>query len=163
MNSPELARLLSAPTRPPVRDALSSLAPASLEALVIEAVTAAEHAWQQVVVERVEAYAARQAGERPVRAAYFTTTERRISGDVSVGWNLTVAALADTDDVPDLRPARTTVTPVTAGGAGRREQEAAADPVPAAALTRLAVLDPPAHGDILRIHAPTRRVTRITP
>ncbi|MFJ4790996.1 hypothetical protein [Streptomyces sp. NPDC088794] len=37
-----------------------------------------------------------------------------------------------------------------------------ADPIPIEALQKLAILDPPAHEDVLRVHLPTSRVTRVT-
>lgn len=158
----ELAELLTAPTEYPVRDALRELAPRELDALVIEALAATEEAWRQVVVSRVKAFAAWQPGNgRPAVAAYFTTTERRAAGGMRLGWSPFVAALADTEAVPDLRPARTAVTAVPVGEVAPVEASLA-DPELAAALNRLAAMDPPDHGDILRVHLPTRAVTRIS-
>ncbi|MER5995896.1 hypothetical protein [Streptomyces viridosporus] len=159
----ELAGLLAAPTQPPVRDALRRLAPRTLDALIIEALSATEEAWRQVAVDRVAAFAAGQPGNRPVVAAYFTTTERRTAeGMRVVGWSPFVAALASTEDVPDLRHTRTTATAVPVGEAAMTE-EVFADPELAAALNRLAAIDPPRHEDVLRVHLPTRRITRLTP
>ncbi|GAA2917538.1 hypothetical protein GCM10010478_16720 [Streptomyces erythrogriseus] len=74
----DLAQLLAAPTDPPVRDALRRLAPRSLDALIIEALSATEEAWRQVAVDRVLEFVAEQPSDgRPVVATYFTTTERR--------------------------------------------------------------------------------------
>ncbi|MGW4102017.1 hypothetical protein [Streptomyces sp. NPDC004976] len=58
------------------RRAPRRLAPGALDALIIEALSATEEAWRWVVVDRVAAFAAGQPGDRPVVAAYFTTTER---------------------------------------------------------------------------------------
>jgi hypothetical protein len=158
----QLAELLTTPTVYPVREALRELAPRELDALVIEALAATEEAWRQVVVSRVKAFAASQPGaERPAVAAYFTTTERRAADGMHLGWSPFVAALADTEAAPDLRPARTTVTAVPVGEAALAE-EVFADPELVAALDRLAVLDPPGHGDVLRVRIPTREVTRIS-
>ncbi|GJF26548.1 hypothetical protein [Streptomyces sp. HO565] len=159
----ELAELLTAPTEHPVREALRELAPRELDALVIEALAATEEAWRQVLVSRILAFAAGQPGEGhpPAVAAYFTTTERGAADGMRLGWSPFVAALADTEAVPDLRPTRTTVTAVPVGEATLAE-EVFADPELAAALNRLAALDPPDHGDILRVHLPTRAVTRIS-
>ncbi|MFI2415192.1 hypothetical protein [Streptomyces sp. NPDC018947] len=158
----ELAELLTAPAEHPVREALRELAPRELDALVIEALAATEEAWRQVVVSRVKAFAAGQPGSgRPAVAAYFTATERRAAEGMHLGWSPFVAALSGTEAVPDLRPARTTVTAVPVGEAALAE-EIFADPELAAALNRLAALDPPGHGDILRVHLPTRAVTRIS-
>lgn len=162
MTPAKLAELLAAPTKHPVRGALRELGPRELDALVIEALAATEEAWRQVVVSRVKAFAAGQPGDgRPAVAAYFTTTERRATDGMHLGWSPFVAALALTEAVPDLRPARTTVTAVPVGEAALAE-EVFADPELAAALNRLAALDPPGHGDILRVHLPAREVTRIS-
>lgn len=158
----ELAELLTAPTEHPVRKALRELAPREPDALVIAALAATEEAWRQVLVSRVKAFAAGQPGDgRPAVAAYFTTTERRAADGMRLGWSPFVAALSDTEAIPDLRPTRTTVTAVPVGEAALAE-EVFADPELTAALNRLAVLDPPDHGDILRVHLPTRAVTRIS-
>jgi hypothetical protein len=162
MNPIELAGLLAAPTEPPVRDALRRLAPRALDALTIEALSATEEAWRRVAVDRVAAFAAGQPGDRPVVAAYFTTTERRTAEGMHVGWNPFVAALASTEDIPDLRHTSTTATAVPIGEAEAAE-EVFADPELAAALNRLAAIDPPRHEDVLRVHLPTRQVTRLTP
>lgn len=158
----ELAALLAAPTEPPVRDALRRLPPKALDALIIEALGATEEGWRQVVVDRVRAFAAEQPGDGPpVLAAYFTTTERRTADGMHIGWSPFVAALASTEDVPDLRHTSTTAIAMPVGEAAL--EEVFADPELAGALNRLAVLDPPGHEDILRIHLPTRQVTRVTP
>ncbi|MEW2000824.1 hypothetical protein ACFWFH_34175 [Streptomyces coelicoflavus] len=158
----ELAELLTAPTEHPVREALRELAPRELDALVIEALAATEEAWRQVLVSRVKAFAAGQPGDgRPAVAAYFTTTERRAADGMRLGWSPFVTAFAATEAIPDLRPTRTTVTAVPVGEAALAE-EIFADQELAAALNRLAALDPPDHGDILRVHLPTREVTRIS-
>ncbi|MEJ8654954.1 hypothetical protein [Streptomyces sp. MS1.AVA.4] len=162
MQSPELAALLSVPTAPPVRDALRRLPPKALDALVIEALEATEAAWRQVVVDRARAFADEQpGGGPPAVAAYFTATEHRAADSLQLRWSPFVAALASTEDVPDLRHTRTTVRAVPVGEAALAV-EIFADPELAGALNRLAVLDPPAHGDVLRVHLPTRRVTRLS-
>ncbi|MFD7444077.1 hypothetical protein [Streptomyces sp. NPDC059909] len=159
----DLAELLAAPTEPPVRDALRRLAPRALDALIIEALSATEEGWRQVVVDRVAEFAAEQPGDgRPVVAAYFTTTERRAADGPRVGWSPCVAALASTEYVPDLRHTRTTAMAVPVGEAALAEA-VFADPELADALNRLAALDPPGHEDVLRIHLPTRQVTRVKP
>ncbi|MFZ4246624.1 hypothetical protein ACOZDF_15090 [Streptomyces griseoincarnatus] len=155
----DLAQMLAAPTDSPVRDTLRRLAPRSLDALIIEALSATEEAWRQVAVDRVLEFVAEQPGDgRPVVAAYFTTTERRTADGMHVGWSSFVAALASTEDVPDLRHTRT-----TAVGEAALAEEVFADPELTDALNRLAALDPPGHEDVLRIHLPTRQVTRVKP
>jgi hypothetical protein len=116
-----------------------------------------------VVVSRVKAFAAGQPGDgHPTMvAAYFTTTERRAADGMHLGWSPFVAALSDSEGAPDLRPTRTTATAVPVGEAALAE-EVFADPELVAALNRLTVLDPPDHGDVLRVHLPTRTVTRIS-
>ncbi|MDN3271561.1 hypothetical protein [Streptomyces sp. MA15] len=161
MNPIELAGLLAAPTESPVRDALRRLAPRALDALTIEALSATEKAWRRVAVDRVAAFAAGQPGDRPVVAAYFTTTERRTTEGMHVGWSPFVAALASTEEIPDLRHASTKATAVPVGEAEVAEG-VFADPELAAALNRLAAIDPPRHEDVLRVHLPTRQVTRLT-
>ncbi|WP_331763490.1 hypothetical protein [Streptomyces anthocyanicus] len=163
MNPLELAELLTAPTEHPVREALRELAPRELDALVIEALAATEEAWRQVVVSLVKGFAAGQPGDgRPtVVAAYFTTTEQHAADGMYVGWSPFVAALAKTEAVPDLRPTRTTATAMPVGEAALAE-EVFADPELTAALNRLAALDPPSHGGVLRVHLATRAVTRIS-
>ncbi|MBQ0953859.1 hypothetical protein [Streptomyces sp. RK76] len=47
-------------------------------------------------------------------------------------------------------------------GEAELAEEVFADPELAAALNRLTVLDPPDYGDVLRVHLPTRMVTRIS-
>ncbi|CAL9670658.1 hypothetical protein SUDANB15_07377 (plasmid) [Streptomyces sp. enrichment culture] len=162
MNPIKLAGLLAAPTESPVRDALRHLAPRALDALTIEALSATEEAWRRVTVDRVAAFAAGQPGDRPVVAAYFTTVERRTAEGMHVGWSPFIAALTSTEDIPDLRHTRTTATAVPIGEAEMAE-EVFADPELAAALNRLAAIDPPRHEDILRVHLPTRQVARLTP
>ncbi|MFF1276952.1 hypothetical protein ACFVZC_26615 [Streptomyces marokkonensis] len=162
MNPIKLAGLLAAPTESPVRDALRRLAPGALDALIIEALSATEEAWRRVVVDRVAPFAAGQPGDRPVLAAYFTTTERRTAEGMHVGWSPFDAALASTKDIPDLRHTSSTATAVPIGEAEMTE-EVFADPELAAALNRLAAIDPPRHEDVLRVHLPTRQVARLTP
>ncbi|MEU0047271.1 hypothetical protein [Streptomyces werraensis] len=162
MNPIELAGLLAAPTESPVRDAPRRLAPRALDALTIEALSATEEAWRQVAVDRVAAFAAGQSGDRPVVAAYFTTAERRTTEGMHVGWSPFVAALTSTEDIPDLRHTSTTATAIPVGEAEMTE-EVFADPELAAALNRLAAIDPPRHEDVLRVHLSTRQVTRLTP
>ncbi|MEV5358177.1 hypothetical protein [Streptomyces sp. NPDC052693] len=156
----ELAGLLAAPTEQPMRDALRRMPPRSLDALIIEALAATEEAWRQVVVDRVAAFAAGQEGARPAAAAYFAPIERTTEG-LGVGWSPFIAALTSSEDIPDLRHTTTTVTRVPVGEAAMTE-EMFADPELAAALNRLAALDPPGHEDVLRVHLPTRQVTRLT-
>ncbi|GAA2917527.1 hypothetical protein ACFQZ0_00060 [Streptomyces erythrogriseus] len=79
-----------------------------------------------------------------------------------VGWSPFVAALASTEDVPDLRHTRTTAVAVPVGEAALAE-EVFADPELTDALNRLAALVPPGHEDVLCIHLPTRQVTRVKP
>ncbi|MGW5136797.1 hypothetical protein [Streptomyces sp. NPDC004135] len=161
MKPTELAGLLAWPTKSLVRDALRRLAPRTLDALIIETLSATEEAWQQVVVDRVAAFAAEQTGDNPPAvAAYFTTIERTTEG-LGVGWSPFIAALTSSEDIPDLRHTTTTVTAVPVGEAAMAE-EIFADPELATALNRLAVLDPPGHEDILRVHLPTQQVTRLT-
>jgi hypothetical protein len=157
----ELAELLDAPTKPLVRDALRRLAPRTLDTLIIEAISATEEAWRQVVVDRVAAFAAEQPGDNPPAvAAYFAPIERPTES-LGVGWSPFIAALTSSEDIPDLRHTTTTVTLVPVGEAAMAE-EMFADPELAAALNRLAALDPPGHEDVLRVHLPTRQVTRLT-
>ncbi|MGI5397049.1 hypothetical protein [Streptomyces sp. CA-251251] len=155
------SRTAAAPTKHPVRGALRELGPRELDALVIEALAATEEAWRQVVVSRVKA--SRRAARRrtPGRGRLLHTTERRATDGMHLGWSPFVAALTHTEADPDLRPARTTGTAVPVGEAALTE-EVFADPELAAALNRLAALDPPGHGDILRVHLPAREVTRIS-
>ncbi|MFD4588311.1 hypothetical protein [Streptomyces sp. NPDC058434] len=161
MQSPELAALLSAPTASPVRDALRRLPPKALDALIIEALEASEAAWRQVVVDRARAFADEQPGDDPPAvAAYFTTTEHRAADGPQLRWSPLIAALTSTEDVPNLRRTRTTVRAVPAGEAALAV-EIFADPELTGALNRLAALDPPTHGDVLRVHLPTRRVQRL--
>ncbi|MFC8350760.1 hypothetical protein [Streptomyces sp. NPDC057280] len=62
--------------------------------------------------------------------------------------------------MPDLRPTETTARRVPVGEAARAEEDFA-DPKLSEALQRLAAHDPPAHGDVLRVHLPTSHVTRV--
>ncbi|MFF8848139.1 hypothetical protein ACF08N_36585 [Streptomyces sp. NPDC015127] len=114
------------------------------------------------MVDRVSAFMAEQPGDgRAVVAAYFTTTERRAADGMSVGWSPFIAALASAEDIPDLKPTRTTAIAVPVAEAALAE-EVFADRELSDALNRLAALDAPGHGDVLRVHLPTRRVTRDT-
>ncbi|WP_236043876.1 hypothetical protein [Streptomyces pilosus] len=79
-----------------------------------------------------------------------------------VGWSPFVAALTSTESIPDLRHTSTAATAVPIGEAAMAE-EVFADPELAAALNRLAALDPPQHEDVLRVHLPTGQITRLTP
>ncbi|OIJ93227.1 hypothetical protein BIV25_25945 [Streptomyces sp. MUSC 14] len=159
----ELRALLAEPTTPLMRAALRGLSPETLEALARVADRAAGQAWRQVVVDRVRAFAAGQPGEGPQAvAAYFTTTERRTADGMFVGWSPFVAALTPTEAAPDLRHTETTATMVPLGEDARAEVDFA-DPRLAEALHRLAAMDPPAHGDVLHVHLPSSRVTRVKP
>jgi hypothetical protein len=160
MNTEELAASLAAPTAATVRDALRSLTPAALDALAVEVVEATEEAWRQVVVSRVAAFAAAQprGGRAPV-AAYFTTIERMSTDGMSIEWNPFMAALTTNEDIPDLRNTRTTVRVVRPPETALAQE--IADPELVTALDRLALLDPPNHEDVLRVHLPTQRAYRI--
>ncbi|MDX2916248.1 hypothetical protein [Streptomyces griseiscabiei] len=159
----ELAGMLAEPGTPMVRAALRTLPPRTLDTLASLAHGAAGLGWRQVVVDRVRAFAAEQQGDgQQAVAAYFTTMESRAGAGVSVGWSPFIAALAPTDEVPDLRHTETTARMVPVGEAARAEEDFA-DPKLSEALHRLAALDPPAHADVLRVHLPTSRVTRMTP
>ncbi|MFJ9752433.1 hypothetical protein [Streptomyces chartreusis] len=162
MNHLDLAALLAEPTTPLMRAALRELPPKALETLASAAEQATEQGWRQVIAERTRAFADAQpdAGPHPV-TAYFTTTEDSGSG-ASVGWSPFIAALSPTEDMPDLRHTETTARMVPFGEAAQAEEDFA-DPQLAEALQRLAVLDPPAHADVLRVHLPTSRVTRVKP
>ncbi|MET8291508.1 hypothetical protein ABZV80_41000 [Streptomyces sp. NPDC005132] len=162
MKSLELSGLLATPTTSTVREALRHMPPHALDALVIEAATAAEKAWQRVVVDRVAAFTAGQSGDgpRPV-AAYFTPTESTTQDGTHPGWSPFIAALASTEDIPDLTHTRTTATVVPIGEAALSE-EIFADPHLREALNRLAAIDPPSHTDVLRVHLPTRQVSRLS-
>ncbi|MGV9895573.1 hypothetical protein [Streptomyces tendae] len=163
MKHEELTALLAEPTTPLVRAALRGLPPKTLESLATVADQAAEQGWRQVVVDRVRAFAAEQPGGGPQPVtAYFTTTEQRTGSGVSVGWSPFIAALGPTEEMPDLRPTETTARMVPVGEADRTEEDFA-DPKLSEALHRLAALDPPAHEDVLRVHLPTSRVTRVNP
>ncbi|MET8411714.1 hypothetical protein ABZV34_27075 [Streptomyces sp. NPDC005195] len=163
MKSLELSGLLATPTAPTVREALRHMPPHALDELIIEALAAAEKAWQRVVVDRVAAFLAGQSVDGPrIVAAYFTPTERTTQAGTHPGWSPFVAALASTEDIPDLTHARTTAVAVPMREAALSE-EIFADPHLRNALNRLAALDPPSHTDVLRVHLPTRQVTRLTP
>ncbi|MEU8952014.1 hypothetical protein [Streptomyces sp. NPDC048489] len=158
----ELSGLLATPTTATVREALRHMPPNALDALVTEAVAAAGTAWRRVVVDRVAAFVAGQGGGGPrIVAAYFTPTESTTQDGAHPGWSPYVAALASTEDIPDLTHTRTTATVVPIGEAALSE-EIFADPHLSEALNRLAALDPPSHTDILRVHLPTRQVTRLS-
>ncbi|MGW5657193.1 hypothetical protein [Streptomyces humi] len=158
-----LAGLLSEPANPDVREALYSMTPSALEALASEALTVTEEKWRKVVVEQVRAFAAEQPGDgRPVVAAYFTATEQRDEEGPFITWSPFIAALSPTEEVPDLRHTATTATLVPVNEAAE-VKEHFADPELVQALDALAALDPPAHEDILRVHLPTRTVSRATP
>ncbi|WP_371647779.1 MULTISPECIES: hypothetical protein [unclassified Streptomyces] len=163
MKPAELDELLTAPAEPPMRDALRRLSPRALDALIVEALFAAEEGWRQVVVDRVMALAAQQPDQgRPVIAAYITATEQRTPEGMCVGWSPRIAAFASTDEAPDLTHSTTTVTFVPAGGESLAE-EADADAELAEALRRLAALDPPGHEDVLHVYLPARLVTHLKP
>lgn len=163
MKHEELAALLTEPTTPLMRAALRSLPPKILQTLATVADQAAERAWRQVVADRVRAFAAEQPGDKPQAvAAYFTTTEQHTGSGMSVGWSPFIAALTPTEEMPDLRHTETTARMVPVGEAAEAEEDFA-DPKLSEALHRLAALDPPAHEDVLRIHLPTSRVTRMKP
>lgn len=163
MKHEELAALLAEPTAPLVRAALRGLPPRTLESLATFAGQAAEQGWRDVVVDRVRAFAAAQPGDGPQAvAAYFTTAEQRTGSGMSVGWSPFIAALAPAEEMPDLRHTETTARMVPVGEAARAG-EGFADPRLSEALHRLAALDPPAHEDVLRVHLPTSRVTRVRP
>jgi hypothetical protein len=160
MTPDALAELLAAPTAPLVRDALRRLPAKALDALAIETVEATEEAWGQVAIDRVMAFAAGQPDDgRPAVAAYFTTIEHVTAQGVHLEWNPFIAALSSSENVPDLRHTRTTVRVVPVGETTLAKE--IADPELVLALDRLAVLDPPDHEDILRIHLPSRRITRV--
>ncbi|MBA9050839.1 hypothetical protein [Streptomyces murinus] len=159
----ELAALLAAPTTPLMGAALRGLPPKTLDTLATVVDQAAEQGWRQVVADRVRVFADEQPGDGPQAvAAYFTTTEQRTGSGMSVGWSPFIAALTSTEDVPDLRHTETTARPVPVGEAAEAEEDFA-DPKLSEALHRLAAFDPPAHADVLRVHLPTSRVTRMTP
>ncbi|MDG9709770.1 hypothetical protein [Streptomyces sp. DH10] len=163
MKHEELAALLAEPTTPQMRAALRGLPPKTLETLATVADQAAERGWQQVVVDRTRAFVAEQPGDGPQAvAAYFTTTEQPTGSGMSVGWSPFIAALAPTEEMPDLRHTETRARMVPVGEAARAEEDFA-DPRLAEALHRLAALDPPSHEEVLRVHLPTGRVTRVKP
>ncbi|MFE5894976.1 hypothetical protein ACFQ6E_39515 [Streptomyces sp. NPDC056462] len=95
-------------------------------------------------------------------AAYLTTTEQRTGSGMSMGRSPYIAALAPSEEMPDLRHTETTARRVPAGEAARAEEDFA-DPRLTEALQRLAAPDPPAHADVLRAPLPTSRVTRVKP
>ncbi|MFE9769791.1 hypothetical protein ACFYPC_35605 [Streptomyces sp. NPDC005808] len=160
MKPRELTSALINPTTPLVREALRHLPLKSLEALTIEALRATEEGAHQVVVDRVIAFASQQDedGAAPV-AAYFTPTERRTANGLT--WSPFIAALASTEEIPDLRHTHTTAVAVLVEEAELTDEEFA-DQELAAALNRIAAMDPPGHEDVLRVHLPTRQVTRMT-
>ncbi|TLS45790.1 hypothetical protein FE633_13615 [Streptomyces montanus] len=163
MKHEELAALLAEPTTPLMRAALRTLPPKTLETLATVADQAAEQGWRQVIVDRVRAFADEQPGDgSQAVAAYFTTTEQRTGSGMSVGWSPFIAALAPSEEMPDLRHTESTARMVPVGEAARAEEDFA-DPRLTEALQRLASLDPPAHADVLRVHLPTSRVTRVKP
>ncbi|MFE4703055.1 hypothetical protein ACFRIC_38865 [Streptomyces sp. NPDC056738] len=155
MTPPELAALLSQPTSPLLREAIRSLPLDSLKALVIESLTATENALQHVVVDRVAAFVAEHEGDAPAPvAAYFTPTERRAAE--SLTWSPFIAALASTEEMPELRHASTRVVSVPVGESELTDA-LFADPELSKTLA-----DEPGHQDVLRVHLPTRQVTRLT-
>ncbi|MEH0433914.1 hypothetical protein QBB34_47995 [Streptomyces stelliscabiei] len=163
MKHEELAALLAEPTTPLMRAALRGLPPKTLDTLATVADQAAEQGWRQVVADRVRAFVDEQPGDGPQAVtAYFTTTEQRTGSGVSVGWSPFIAALAPTEEMPDLRHTETTAIMVPVDEAVRAEEDFA-DPKLSEALIRLAALDPPEHADVLRVHLPTSRVTRVKP
>ncbi|WP_438306580.1 hypothetical protein ACSHXN_43895 (plasmid) [Streptomyces sp. HUAS TT11] len=128
-----------------MRDALRLLHPKVLDALIIEALEATEEAWRQVAVDRVRAFVAEQPKDGPpMLAAYFTTVEHRAADGLHLRWNPIVAALASTEDTPDLGHTHTAARAIGLG-------------------ERLAALDRPTHEDVLRVHLPTGRITRMRP
>ncbi|MFR0367679.1 hypothetical protein [Streptomyces sp. MCC20] len=131
MKHEELAALLAEPTTPLVRAALRGLPPKTLETLATVADQAAEQGWRQVVVDRVRIFAAEQPGGGPQAVtAYFTTTEQRAGSGMSVGWSPFIAALAPTEEMPDLRHTETTARMVPVGEAARAEEDFAARSCP---------------------------------
>jgi hypothetical protein len=154
-----LVAALAVPTAPLVREALARLPLKSLESLTIEALNATEGKLRDVVVDRVAAFAAQQVADGPSPvAAYFTTIECRAMEGVT--WSPFVAALAATEEVPDLRHTRTQAIAVPVREAELTEK-VFADKELVSALNRLAAIDPPDHGDVLRVHLPTRHITRV--
>ncbi|MFD6285397.1 hypothetical protein [Streptomyces sp. NPDC060205] len=163
MKHQELAALLAEPTTPLMRAALRGLPPKTLETLATVADQAAEQGWRQVIVDRVRVCADEQPGDAPQAvAAYFTTTEQQTDSGTPVCWSPFIAALAPTEEMPDLRHTETTAIMVPVGEAARTEEDFA-DPELTEALQRLAALDPPQHDDVLHVHLPTSRVTRVKP
>ncbi|MFJ8158523.1 hypothetical protein [Streptomyces sp. NPDC094468] len=153
-----LSEALMDPTGPVVRQALKTLPPTTLETLASEALSTAKGTWEELIVDRVAAFAAGQpGGGQPAVAAYFTTVE----DPSSVTWIPFIAALSPTEDIPDLRHTATTVTVVPVNESASVKQEFG-DAELVRALDALALLDPPGSEDILRIHLPSRTVTRLT-
>ncbi|MGW0094877.1 hypothetical protein ACWDWS_38750 [Streptomyces sp. NPDC003328] len=116
-----------------------------------------------MAVDRVRAFVAEQPADGPpVLAAYFTTVEYRAADGLLLRWNPIVAALASTEDTRDLGHTHTTARAIGLGEPELAEADFA-DPELANALNRLAALDRPAHEDVLRVHLPTGRITRMRP
>ncbi|MFG2463267.1 hypothetical protein ACGFWE_40310 [Streptomyces sp. NPDC048523] len=163
MTHEELAAVLAEPTGPLMRAALRGLPPKTLETLASVADEAAEQGWRQIVVDRVMAFVDEQPGDGPQAVTvYFTTTEQRTASGMSVDWSPFIAALAPSEEMPDLRHTETRARMVPVGEAARAEEDFA-DPQLVEALQRLATLDPPAHADVLCVHLPTSCVTRVQP
>lgn len=157
----DLSGLLASPTTPTVREALRHMPPHALDALATEVLAACDRNWKRVVVDRVSAFAAGQPGHDPAPvAAYFTATEDGSTEELPLRWSPFVAALANTDDIPDLMHTHTTAVFIPEEAAALSE-EILPDPQLREALDRLAALDPPSHADILRVHLPNRQVTRL--
>ncbi|MFF1517089.1 hypothetical protein [Streptomyces sp. NPDC058305] len=159
MRSHDLVAALAVPTAPQVREALARLSLPSLESLTIEALNATEGKLRDLVVDRVVAFVAQEGADGPAPvAAYFRATERRAMEGMT--WSPSVAALAATEEVPDLRYTRTQAIVVPVGEAELAEN-VFSDHELASALNRLAAIDPPDHGDVLRVHLPTRQISRV--
>ncbi|MER6691118.1 hypothetical protein [Streptomyces minutiscleroticus] len=160
MTPSELAAALADPAQPLVHDALRRLPPPTLHDLSQEIARAAAQGWQDLVVDRVEAFLAEQPEDAaPVMAAYFTPTERRAADQLA--WSPFIAALSPTEDIADLRATRTTVRAAAVGEA-EKAVEQLADEQLTEALDWLAALDPPGYTDVLRVHLPTRTVARVS-
>lgn len=124
MTPSEVTALLAEPTTPLMRAALRGLSPKALETLATVADQAAVQGWRQVIVDRVRAFADEQPGEGPQAvAAYFTTTERRTADGMFVGWSPFIAALAPTEETPDLRHTEITARMVPVGEATSAEKD----------------------------------------
>ncbi|GGV52358.1 hypothetical protein GCM10010245_82380 [Streptomyces spectabilis] len=163
MTPAELAVALAAPTSPLVGRALALLTPTAAQCLANEASGAALAGWQTIVADRVQAFAAEQPeGREAVVAAYFTPTE--LNAHHGLTWYPFIAALTSSEEIPDLRATHTTVCDVPADDGEEAEAavEQFGDRALAEALSWLAILDPPGQDDILRVHLPTRRVTRLS-